>query len=664
MAKQPTLSPSARKIMQEQRRKLKRSSTDAAAARTKRAIDEYERRKQHAAHRSSRTSEAALNAILNSIRSMTSTVASTWGINVPIYLDYGTDLSAWTDFGSIHVTYPRPILRKMYDVDLAKEGIVSLKVDQIKPLLAELRGLVYHEVGHCRFTISYASLTSHVTETQQPVWDALPNTQWAWNVMEDQRMETRVVSESPIIGAYIAAVIDRHFDANSQYLWAFVAGRRFLSPDLRAAAREEFVAQHGEVCAAAVEHAIRRYAAATTEVDMIQAVIDFCQALPVQGDNDNFGRSHRSSGVKQPSAESGATEDDDEPQDGQDSQEGGQEAAGDENGESGDGKGADNGEPDSGAQGDAVTGDGGDNVQGNGTQDGNVRSSTGQGTNSGQSLLDALEIFQQQMSDALQQMSDDAEFDAMIEAATQEAQRVADGALGRVTNRKPISDDMLATAEAVASMMQEAFDVRVADVAPMWEQRTSRGIIDPFAYRTREPGSQDYRRHYNDRGDLGRSMAVSLVLDVSGSMDGYGNELGAAAYAVATACRALDIPITVTAFSSSAVTVFDANDQHIEPHALACNGGTAPSTALVHLEDQRHFKQHHIAIILTDGMWDRSELEALRDSTALVDGMFVLGFRLSEHIMRTFRVATETYSLNSLWDLPMIVQSLVAERLG
>lgn len=671
--KTPTLSPSARKIMQAQRRALKSSAERAQEQARERAREEWVRRQALHRDRGSRAISAVHNGFMSTVQRMATAVASTWGVNLPTYVTLGHTLVAWTDFTSIRVEYPSKFQRGLTDVDLAKEGLVNLDAESARALLAEIRGVIYHEVGHVRFTIPLPNLTQHLIENQHDAlreeWHALDNKQYLWNLLEDQRMEARVVADSPIIGTYLTSVIVNLFEATPM-LWAFVAGRRFLPEDLRAAARAEFVASYGEQTAVEVERVIARYSSARTHVELVEAVIEFGSVLnpllPLYPP-DTGNATHTRSRSDDKSPEDGAT-DPQEPQGGSQSD---PEDADSDKGDSGDEKasegtqkaseGTQGDEGDQGDQGGASGASGGPEGQSGGEDESDA--SGGQGV--GKSLRQVLNESRQQAAEALaDQAAQDASLSDAIDHILDEAQRVFSGELSRLNGTAPLTGTILDTAESVADMLRESFDTTIAACAPMWQHRVNRGVIDPFAYRTREPGSQDFRRQYTDNGDLGRSLAVSLLLDTSGSMEGYGEQLGAAAFATATACRALDIPITVLTFDSYARLLYGADDVDIEATALRCSGGTHPGDSLRMLGDQRCDKQQHIAIILTDGMWDSHDRDLLRQACDDVDGVFVLGFNLHESVLNQFQMATEAHSLRDLWDLPIIVQSLVNERLG
>jgi hypothetical protein len=115
-------------------------------------------------------------------------------VNVPIQCrksEHG-GISAWTDFSQIDITY---------------------RMHEDKRLLAAtLRALLYHEGGHIRWSIPFPDLVRAVKAERGslPLPDGVHMEKLlhrAWNVLEDQRMETAVVSDSPRKAAYLTPLI-------------------------------------------------------------------------------------------------------------------------------------------------------------------------------------------------------------------------------------------------------------------------------------------------------------------------------------------------------------------------------------------------------------------------------------------------------------------------
>jgi hypothetical protein len=321
------------------------------------------------------------------------------------------------------------------------------------------------------------------------------------------------------------------------------------------------------------------------------------------------------------------------------------------------------------------------NGQGAGTNDGSQDSDSDQGAPTaatGNGLTKSEPRTPEEASNALQQAIDDllkdhaedllndSQLDSLMDQFTERANDYANDDLPRYVDYNDLPTDVLIDAEGIAAQMERSFDVRTADCAPIWQFRTTRGIVDPFAYKTREPGNREFYRQFDQTGDLGRSVAVSVLLDSSGSMGGYGDQLGAAAYAITTACRALDIPTTVMTFNDSARLLYGPDDLEVVPTTIRITGGTSPGGALIAAADQRCDKQEHLVIILTDGLWDRCDIEEMR-TLAITDAkVFVVGFNLGHRALEPFAKggATETRVIKYLSELPEFVESVVSQYLG
>jgi hypothetical protein len=144
-----------------------------------------------------------------------------------------------------------------------------------------------------------------------------------------------------------------------------------------------------------------------------------------------------------------------------------------------------------------------------------------------------------------------------------------------------------------------------AERAPSWQGNQRQGVVDVIRYKTRQPGDMEFFRQYADGGDMHLpNMAVSLVLDGSGSMQPYNDDLATAAFGVKSACDVVGIPCTVTLFDTAPYLLWDKDDRPLEvPYDVIPCGGTDPKSTLDLLDDQMAGKDHHLVIIMTDGAW-------------------------------------------------------------
>ena len=214
------------------------------------------------------------------------------GVHPVINCQPSSNMSAWTDFTKIHVSY-----RKHEDVRLTA---------------ATIRGLLYHEGGHMRWTVPFLDLLAQYNESRkaagleadQYVREVQGELQRAWNALEDQRMETAVVSDSPRKAAYFTPVImTEHCEtiASAAANYPLLVWRRYLPKRLRRAARAAFVLQHADMfgldgaenITRKIERCITRYVTATDAETMWAAVVEFRDLLtgirPIRSNLDDAG---------------------------------------------------------------------------------------------------------------------------------------------------------------------------------------------------------------------------------------------------------------------------------------------------------------------------------------------------------------------------------------
>jgi hypothetical protein len=180
-------------------------------------------------------------------------VLSSEKVNLPIRTNATEGAwKAWTDFDQIVVTYHLH--------------------DDVRLTAAILRGMLYHEGGHVRFTIPFAHLRNlaeteyqaiHGDKAELPMHaDGLSAMQKAWNGMEDQRMETAVVSDSPRKAIYFTPMILTELMGNpnaAKNNWPLLVWRRYIPRHLRDRARSYWITQHGADKAIEVEEAVTKY---------------------------------------------------------------------------------------------------------------------------------------------------------------------------------------------------------------------------------------------------------------------------------------------------------------------------------------------------------------------------------------------------------------------
>ena len=212
---------------------------------------------------------------------------------------------------------------------------------------------------------------------------------------------------------------------------------------------------------------------------------------------------------------------------------------------------------------------------------------------------------------AIDEAISDAEAERLNDSAIEEDVKAYEDALNSSASQLPVylggvSKDIGAAAKAenLAAQIQQSFEQATMDREPAWVEQQRRGIVNVNRYVTRQPGDVEYFRNWVEDDQPGYNIAVSVLLDYSGSMSNYTKELAQVAYATKLACWNLGIPCTVTLWDNKAATLFDANESPVGLPIIDVNGSTNPAHALADLDNQRFDKEKHLVLLMTDGQWD------------------------------------------------------------
>jgi hypothetical protein len=166
----------------------------------------------------------------------------------------------------------------------------------------------------------------------------------------------------------------------------------------------------------------------------------------------------------------------------------------------------------------------------------------------------------------------------------------------------PMSSQLVAKSKKVANDMLNALAPLAVTADPSWRFRQTNGVLDPVTYKTHEPGDIDYWIDYEGEGSTGHNLALSVILDTSGSMDAWMDELSVAAYGIRLACDSLEIPCTISTFDTEAFMLYSTDEEAIPLH-IHDGGGTNPKSAFMQVRNQKLGKERHLIIVLTDGAW-------------------------------------------------------------
>lgn len=690
------------------------------------------------------------NAIARGIVRRIAAVLASEEINVPITVSKGIEgagSDAWTDFSQISVTYQPQ--------------------DDKRVLAATMRGLFYHEGGHCRWTIPFPELLDHVRTqaSDEGVEIALPTCVMrgvsrpevchrAWNMLEDQRMETAVVSDSPRKAAYFTPMIMTEHTPTPTAMAAnypLLIWRKYLPRKLRYAARKMFIASHdlqgqdGTRLAEMAESIVTNYVLSTDLGSMWQAVCDMHDLLqeiqPVPAASFGHDRQYRNrntsrnlddflvipvdpgmldepmgetieiededgdepevdftdpavadhlaevliamwwhpetlipvvyalQGAPEPSNEAPkASASADEPEDTDEPTK--SDAKGDASGAKADDE-PETDKPETEAEADeSDTADKPDDEDERDDEDDDAGSGDGAGsdgshTDDGAGNVDD-DFDQDDLDDLLQEVEDERnemrELDGDMRAFDEAREQ---------TSSLPVyvgglSNDGVAINKSVAlaDEIERSFQMSTMDRQPSWVEQQRRGIVNVLRYETRRPGETEVFRAWTDDEQPGYDMAVSLLLDYSGSMDDHMVSLAQSAFAVKLACQRLEIPCTVTLWDTEAMALWDANEVAQGMPVIQEAGGTDPTRALQDLDNQRYDRAKHIVIIMTDGDWS-GEWNGKRTLAAYKDaGRQIYGFGLGGRHLREGLIAKgcdNAWAISDLMEIPQRLEQFLVE---
>jgi hypothetical protein len=521
-------------------------------------------------------------------------------------------VSAFTDFRRIVVNYPSKAV-KMPDGSNRNATIDTI---------SDLRGIIQHEIGHIRFTVPFPELCDQALQDRG---DSAMHR--AWNILEDQRMETLVVDAVPRIATYLTKMIYNHIvSGDMDRSWLLLAGRTYLPSDLRSMSHQLFDATlpappYGtEPYSKQWYEIVKRYKQADNAVDMYNCVKeahDFIERV-MPNETPNGGTTHqdryndRWSDDNSASESSGscgeACKPEDDPvedeigtggnkpdkQDGSSNEQDGDSGDSGDTASDGDKAGEGSSDADNNGPGNVSNQDVNSRPGGNGVTTGDTRESLKQSIR---------EQIDSELEDIVKKHLADSDNQQMLANANH---RMSGDGLPELANTGiQMTAEQLDMSNKIAVGIQQALAELETASQPAWHSRQDAGVLDALAYRTKQVGSLDYHRRLEGDANAGMDLHVSVLSDISGSMSGTNiQHLSIAMYGMRVACDNLGIQSSFTLWSSPGDT--GRIWRHSEPMPLIweANGGTDPTGALDDLMNHNEENSsHHLVVIFTDGMW-------------------------------------------------------------
>jgi hypothetical protein len=503
-------------------------------------------------------------------------------------------LKAFTDFENIYVRYPSDNLPDPNDAEASRKFAV------------DIRGILQHEIGHIRFTLPYPSFLKTIDGPMRETLGTHSKAHFAWNILEDQRMETLVVEAVPRIATYFETMVAEHIimpdngsawsspavatDKQLSNAWLLVSNRMYLNPKVRKTAKDMFLANGYD--ADEWFGIVESYKTATSYEAMAIAVLDaakFITKMNPDGvpqpitDHESQTEDTNREGDPAPPTPCDPSEDDlDTPE-----EEGG--AGGEE----------------------ADTEDTDDDISGSGSATSDVEevesdsSTTTYSKEDAPTPRDLRDVLDEVIADNLKEQYTHSEIIETL-ADARERTTAGKGLPEAPQSGKPMTPDQEDMAHRIAIGMEHALNDFVTASQPAWLRHQDRGIIDPLAFRTKEVGALDYHRRLEGDFSSGVDLHLSMLCDVSGSMQGKEIEqLSIGMYATALACNRIGIKTTFVLWSGDHNTGKVWVDGNPTPVIWGADGGTDPTSALNDLDNHNEENStNHLVLIFTDGAWD------------------------------------------------------------
>jgi len=603
-------------------------------------------------------------SIAYGVANMANKVLHSLDINVPLRVDaeplartYGI-----TDYESIFITLGIPAS----DVDSVNNPEV------LSDLVFKSKGMVYHEGGHIMWTYPFDNLVEEVKETigldgcsslinsvlgtyvlkyapsllseynenviglevrtsitrmttfiQRMVFPA-------WGVLEDQRMETAMCYTSPIMSRYfteivLASVVDPQ---NPGTAWPWIAGRTYLSRDIRQVLRELAETNRYSQIIDDINEQVFKYRKSNDVIEMFECAVRMSELMYLwyKGCPDDAKRPHNdhnrdsgNGGAKQlPVVPNPYEHDMEQPNKvtgNQSSNDGQEEKDGDEQGD----------------------------------QPSDTQSTSGDLASKYGELKD------NERSDKTERNRKDE-----IESVMSDINKHRNADIKPFQNPQAMSSDEVDKSKSVANGMISVLESLHSQVDPSWRFYQDHGVLDPVAFSMSEPGDDRYWSGLDDIGANGHNLAVSILLDVSGSMGGHEQELSVAAMGIRKACEYFSIPCTITTFSDSARMFIEGDVEESDFISIRAGGGTNVYGAISKITDQTYGKHNHLVVVLTDGEW--SDIDDVRPWADNNKYIILVGFRMYDHAISKMRKkgANEVVNIHDLSKLPQLMTEALA----
>jgi len=644
VAKQQTLH---RKMEMEQTVAELRSSSSSLPDR-----DEDKQARRHAVE---------AHKILMGVTQTQTAVMRSYGLTQRIRSLTGYSTSASTDYQDVVIRWNRP-----KNLDLRYNVV-------------EIKGLFQHEMGHLLHSLSPRYLRSH------PLWNDAVDRSGARsehhllrtiNILEDQRMESRMVKDVPRLATYFTMIVGLHISRSTMATsfslveddkdisWLLIAGRNYLPQTLREESMKAFDNVTGGKSGEWYE-IVRRYKSARSVKALLNASVEayaFIEThIPDDKSEPDTHDSHEESYWGSEDGQPTNPEDADKRV-----EDGSVESPDMDKGKSGEGTGR-AGNDDSDSQ------DGSGASDQSGSKSGQQDSSAGSAPSTGSApqqpvdetpaqpssdgasgaLNKAPKVRETALSEAqkaVEELINDDDISETVEAITESLDGgLVDLGLDELGNGAMLNHTVILS-DSISMRMEETLNKWVSAKAPVWTHRVDQGRVNPLAYRSRTAGDRNFFDSYSGDGGQLLDVHLSLLCDNSGSMTNQMDDLSAVVKGTCDACDVLGIPRSVVLWSDETNTSPVWVDKPAEYTRLLVGGGTDPRWALDDLQHHnKTARKVHLVVVFTDGDWYANY--TLRDwDTPDYERRFILVRYGDVRNVRTFGadVATTVHNVSDL----------------
>lgn len=520
--------------------------------------------------------------------------------------------------------------------------------------LAKLLGLNYHECCHILYTPEATAIAPRGVHNIKHRGTVV-NGSSAYNVLEDQRIETMFAAKYPNAIPYFSQAVYEIILADEHLIphaWPVCYGRKFLDPEVRALFRKSFGKQHivtqlEAIIDEYVTLPLHKYGAripAQVQKRALWLIAEFAWLLmdnnvhapsncntpmttkgtplgkddPV-GDSGNGGqqqsedKSEDDSASKDGSGE-GNQEDSDEQGEGQGEGSGDQEA--DDSGDEGEGNGSGD---EAGSDGDGADADGSGSGEGDSDAVSDASADTdshgnGVGNTSG-SIPSPDEV-----KDALNKALEDAQHDAVnndvvrdLQNSIQRGSRPDLDRESRLAMGSSTLDGAVKIAASSKRVARELSELRT-ELEEGWLEDQSSGVLNVNAARKRNANLREAFKTWEDSHIDSTEIEVVIAVDVSSSMMGSRGDLHEAVYVLKSAFDSVGATVTVLAFNTSNHVIYKP-EEAAKPIAFGVGGGTNPTDTLGITRRIMNVSKAHtkLFLCLTDGAWGGWDQSIIRE---------------------------------------------------